>query len=283
MTNQAVTVQTIQNTIITLPGREPFMLGQDLAVVYETEPRLITRAVRRNPARFDSDFVFQLTDEETAILKSQFGTSNLSAKANRGNPIGFTQAGANMLSVVLNSPIAVERSKQIIRAFTAMEVMAANEELKAAKDALRKARQAEHRAQLEWQDARISGELARREETDAIQEFVGYARGQGSKNAQQYYLALSKMVNKELFLMEASVQNGNLRNHLDAKQLTTLKVADRVVARALREGMASGRDYKIIFAEAKGKIKLLAQLIGKTSPAMLGGPANTQVLLVTVA
>jgi hypothetical protein len=188
-----------------------------------------------------------------------------------------------MLSTVLKSPVAIQRSVEIMRAFSALEERAARAEFQSAREALRKARQSERRAQLEWQEARTTGKLARREETDAIKEFVGYARGQGSQNAQQYYLALSKMVNKELFLLEDGASHGNLREKLDAKQLTILKVADRVVARALREGMESGREYKTVFAEAKGKIKLLAQLVGKTSPALLGEPANTQVLLVTVA
>ena len=108
MNNPAVSVQAIQSTIITLPDRESFMLGQDLAAIYETEPRAITQAVKRNPARFDERFVFQLTDEETAILKCQFGTSKSDLRSQtvianfakmRFNPLGFTQAGANMLSV----------------------------------------------------------------------------------------------------------------------------------------------------------------------------------------
>ena len=118
MPNQAVTVQAIQNTIFTLPGRQPFMLGQDLAAIYETETKYITRAVERNPDRFPDDFVFQLTDEETAALKSQiassnpelkcqFGTSKLSPMANRANPHGFYQTGANMLSTVLKSPVGL--------------------------------------------------------------------------------------------------------------------------------------------------------------------------------
>ena len=224
-----------------------------------------------------------LTDEEVEILKSQAVTSNLSSMANRANPLGFYRTGANMLSTVLKSPVAVQRSVEIMRAFSALEELAAKAEFQSAREALRKARQSERRAQLEWQEARTTGKLARREETDAIKEFVGYARGQGSQNAQQYYLALSKMVNKELFFLGNGESHGNLRETLDARQLTTLKVADRVVARALREGMESGREYKTVFAEAKGKIKLLAQLVGKTSPALLGEPANTQVLLVTVA
>ncbi|NUM35419.1 MAG: ORF6N domain-containing protein [Candidatus Brocadiae bacterium] len=65
------------------------------------------------------DFCFQLSDEEVTILRSQFATaiSNMS----RTNPYAFTREGANMLSTVLHTDIAIERSIQIIRAFSEME------------------------------------------------------------------------------------------------------------------------------------------------------------------
>ncbi|MBF0628542.1 MAG: ORF6N domain-containing protein [Magnetococcales bacterium] len=143
MNQQLVTLQTIQNAIVTLPGREPFMLGQDLAAIYETEPRAVVQAVKRNPDRFPEDFVFRLSDDETTFLKSQFVTSNLSGKANRENPLGFTRSGANMLSTVLKSPVAVQRSVEIMRAFSALED-------RATREMQRRNRQAERRASLEW-------------------------------------------------------------------------------------------------------------------------------------
>jgi len=42
----------------------------------------------------------------------------------RSNPYLFTQAGANMLSGILKSKVAIERSIQIVRAFTAIERVA---------------------------------------------------------------------------------------------------------------------------------------------------------------
>lgn len=114
-----ITVAEIQNLIISLPDRPKGMLAKDLAVVYNTEPRYLNRAVERNPDRFPADFMFQATDEETKILVCQFGTTIQSTV--KSNPYLFTREGANMLSAVLHSKIAVERSVQIMRAFSQME------------------------------------------------------------------------------------------------------------------------------------------------------------------
>ena len=233
------------------------MLGQDLAAIYETEPRLIARAVARNQERFPDDFVFRLTDAETAILKSQIGTSNLSEKANRDNPLGFTKTGANMLSLVLKSPVAIQRSVEILRAFTAMEHLAAT-------DRLRKARQAERRAQVEWQSARSEGKVVRRQETDVIQEFVQYACEQGSVNSNRYYMSITKMV-KSVLGEQAK------RDTLDAGELMTLAVAERVTAQALQEAMCAGLPYKVIYQSVKAKVTTLAALVqGISAVPMVG-------------
>jgi len=43
------------------------MLDRDLAALYDIETRSLKQSVKRNPARFPDDFMFQLTDEEIEI------------------------------------------------------------------------------------------------------------------------------------------------------------------------------------------------------------------------
>jgi hypothetical protein len=52
------------------------MLSTHLAELYEVEPRLLLQAVKRNMDRFPLDFMFQLSSEEFAHLKSQIVTSS---------------------------------------------------------------------------------------------------------------------------------------------------------------------------------------------------------------
>jgi ORF6N domain-containing protein len=52
------------------------MLSTDLAALYGVEPRVLVQAVKRNLDRFPEDFMFQLTREELANLKSQIVISS---------------------------------------------------------------------------------------------------------------------------------------------------------------------------------------------------------------
>jgi hypothetical protein len=51
--------------------RQRVPLDSDLAALYQVATKALTRAVRRNPSRFQADFMFQLAAEESASLRSQ--------------------------------------------------------------------------------------------------------------------------------------------------------------------------------------------------------------------
>jgi hypothetical protein len=58
---------------------EKVMLDTDLAKLYGVSTKALNQALRRNRERFPEDFVFQLTGEEFAVLRSQIVTSNAKA------------------------------------------------------------------------------------------------------------------------------------------------------------------------------------------------------------
>jgi hypothetical protein len=97
------------------------MLDKDLAELYAVETKQLKRQVRRNMERFPEDFMFELSQQEFEILRSQFGTSNWGGT--RYVPMAFTEQGVAMLSTVLNSPTAIKVSIQIIRVFTKVREM----------------------------------------------------------------------------------------------------------------------------------------------------------------
>lgn len=115
--DKAVTVSSVEAMIIHLPDRPPAMLAKDLAEIYGVTTSALNQAVKRNAERFPADFMFQVTYSEKEILTSQSVIGDNVSQ----NPYLFTREGANQLSSVLRSPIAVERSIQIARAFTAIE------------------------------------------------------------------------------------------------------------------------------------------------------------------
>ena len=79
------------------------------------------QAVQRNIERFPPDFLFQLTDQEFAILKSQFVTSSWGGI--RKLPFAFSEQGVAMLSSVLRSKRAVAVNIEIMRAFVRMRAL----------------------------------------------------------------------------------------------------------------------------------------------------------------
>ncbi|MFI3263527.1 MAG: ORF6N domain-containing protein, partial [Rikenellaceae bacterium] len=110
-------IELIQSKIYEIRGQK-VMLDRDLAQMYGVETRALNQAVKRNIERFPADFMFQLTNEEWQILKSQFVTSSWGGV--RKMPSAFTEQGVAMLSSVLTSKIAIQVNIGIIRAFVAV-------------------------------------------------------------------------------------------------------------------------------------------------------------------
>jgi hypothetical protein len=91
------------------------MLDSDLATSYGVTTRRLNEQVRRNIKRFPIDFMFQLTESEFGILKSQNATSRWGGRRTVTNV--FSEHGAVMLAGVLNSEVAIAASINVVRAF----------------------------------------------------------------------------------------------------------------------------------------------------------------------
>ena len=63
--------QLIENQIYDIRNLK-VMLDSDLATLYQVETKRINEAVKNNPEKFPEDFYFELTKEETEILRSKF-------------------------------------------------------------------------------------------------------------------------------------------------------------------------------------------------------------------
>ena len=71
MKTSPITVAPIESRIVVI-RRQKVILDADLAELYGVETRRLNEQVRRNRNRFPADFIFELTAEEFAHLKSQF-------------------------------------------------------------------------------------------------------------------------------------------------------------------------------------------------------------------
>jgi hypothetical protein len=129
MPSDALTVQ-VERRIYLIRG-EKVMLDADLAWLYGVETKVL----------IPTDFMFQLTRDETQGLRLQIGTSTeptargMSAlrfqsgtsKSTRGGrrylPYAFTEQGVAMLSSVLHSARAVQVNIAIMRTFVRLREM----------------------------------------------------------------------------------------------------------------------------------------------------------------
>jgi len=100
------------------------MLDSDLAELYAVETKQLKRQVKRNLLRFPDDFMFELNDDEQKILRRQFGTLGHGKYSKYGN-MAFTEQGVAMLSSVLSSERAILVNIEIIRTFTKIRSMIA--------------------------------------------------------------------------------------------------------------------------------------------------------------
>lgn len=126
---QVVPLERIADSIHVVRGQR-VLLDFDLAALYGVETKVLLQAVRRNLERFPADFMFQLTSDEWASLRSQIVTSNVGRGGRRYAPGAFAEQGVAMLSSVLNSSRAIAVNIEIMRAFVRMRVLlASNKEL----------------------------------------------------------------------------------------------------------------------------------------------------------
>jgi hypothetical protein len=104
------------------------ILDRDLAALYGVTPKRLNEQVKRNHHRFPGDFMFQLTiDEATEVIASRSQIATLKRGQNiKYAPYAFTEHGALMAANVLNSPVAVEASVAVIRAFIRLRQMLAS-------------------------------------------------------------------------------------------------------------------------------------------------------------
>jgi ORF6N domain len=89
----------------------------ELADLYRVATKALLQAVRRYKERFPEDFMIQLTDAESTILRSQTVTSNAQHGGRRYPPYAFTEQGVAMLSSVLRTHRAIALNVRIMRAF----------------------------------------------------------------------------------------------------------------------------------------------------------------------
>ena len=102
---------------------------------------------------------------------------------------------------------------------------------------------------------RAEGKMIRKVETDAIKEFIEYAKENGSQSSERYYMIITKATNEILGI------NKGQRDSLTAEQLDHLAMVERVIANALTTGVKKEMNYKDIYKLASSKARQVYNVV----------------------
>lgn len=89
--------EDVKDKILLLRNQQ-VILNCDIARLYGVETREINQAVKNNPDKFPSGYLFQLDNQEFANLKSKILTSSWGGV--RKLPTAFTERGLYMLATI---------------------------------------------------------------------------------------------------------------------------------------------------------------------------------------
>lgn len=101
------------------------------------------------------------------------------------------------------------------------------------------------KAKSEWLLTRQQGKLVRREETDAIQELIEYAKRQGSEHSEKLYMTYSKLVNSLVGI------KANSRDKVDFGILMIIRQLEDMFTRVITSSMENEIHYKEIYKICK--------------------------------
>jgi len=123
-----IAVGKIEQRILLVRG-EKVIIDADLAEFYGVATKRLNEQVKRNRNRFPDDFMFRLNAEEKAEVVANCDHLQR-LKYSRTMPYAFTEHGAIMAASVINSPIAIEMSVFVVRAFVKLrQTIAQHKEL----------------------------------------------------------------------------------------------------------------------------------------------------------
>jgi hypothetical protein len=150
MTDQSaiIPVKPIESLILIIRGQR-VMVDADLAQLYGVPTKVLNQAIKRHGDRFPEDFLFRLTAaEKQEVVTNCDHLSRL--KFSPALPYAFSEHGAIMAAMVLNSPRAVQASVWVVRAFVKLrETMSTHKEL------VRKLAELERRLDYHNDDIRV--------------------------------------------------------------------------------------------------------------------------------
>ena len=110
-----ITTKDVESRMIVL-RKQSVLLDADVAELYGVETKRVNEAVRNNPDKFPSGYLFELDRYEKDDLVENFDRLK-QLKFSTVNPTAFTERGLYMLATILKSARAVNTTLAIVDTF----------------------------------------------------------------------------------------------------------------------------------------------------------------------
>lgn len=141
------------------------------------------------------------------------------------------QQATFLMTLLRNTKVVVEFKKELVKQFYQMRQILLEKQT-----AL-------------WQNTRIEAKANRLRETDEIKALVAYAKENGSKNAEKYYITFSNLANKAVGI------DSNQRSTATTSQLNNLILIENIISHVVKEGLQKQSHYKGIYKACKERIE----------------------------
>lgn len=207
-------------------------MKNDLMIFERKEQAVVSS--RTIAERFDKDHFHMLRDIKSLIggISKNGETSSkyfiLSDFVNEQNGQHYpeylcTRDGFSLLTMGFTGQKALAWKLKYIKVFDGMEAFI------------------RERQSSEWLLTRKQGKLVRRSETDTIANLINYAKAQGSRNADKFYIVYSKLVNSLV-----GIEAGQ-RETVPFKVISTIGFLEDMILHTIDEEMQKGTHYKEIY------------------------------------
>ena len=113
------------------------------------------------------------------------------------------------------------------------------------------------KAKSEWLLTRQQGKLVRREETDAIQVLIEYAKKQGSQHSEKLYMTYSKLVNSLIGI------KANSRDKVDFGILMVIRQLEDMFTKLITSSMENKIHYKEIYKIYKNQGSQFIEIVNR--------------------
>jgi len=167
-----------------------------------------------------------------------FEPSNYTKNGKEYPKFYITRDGFSILAMGFTGKKAMEWKEKYIGAFNVMEKQLLQIQL--------------NNSDPQWFEQRQQSKAIRHDTTDVFQQFIEYAKDQGSKNADYYFKHLTNVTYKSLGMLVN--KRPKLRDTLDGLHLSWLMTAESIAQHALLKYMGQRMHYKDIYKQVSKDI-----------------------------